>query len=181
MKEIKSEDKSDRSVKQSTLRIRVYGDPCLRKKSVPFSEVGVSERILIEAMIRTMYETDGIGLAAPQIGINKQLFVADMGEGPHVFINPKIISQKGSWEMEEGCLSFPGIGVNIKRAKVIKVEYRDENNTLIRTELKDLMARIFLHENDHLLGKAIIDYLAADELAAIQDKLEELKKQSQSA
>ena len=97
------------------LKIRYYGDPCLRKKSVSLKEVGPSERILIKAMVQSMYKEDGVGLAAPQIGINYRIIVGDAGEGPFVVINPVILNQEGSEKMEEGCLSVPGITVSVSR------------------------------------------------------------------
>ena len=86
------------------LKIRLYGDPCLRKKSVPLKEVGPAERILIESMILTMHEYKGVGLAAPQVGINQKILVADIGEGPMAIINPHVVKKYGSSILEEGCL-----------------------------------------------------------------------------
>ena len=105
------------------LKIRVYGDPCLRKKSSPVKSVGASERLLIKNMLETMYEHKGIGLAAPQVGINEQIFVADVGDGPVAVINPRITKKRGSEVMEEGCLSIPGVLIKIKRPKKIFVSY----------------------------------------------------------
>ena len=113
------------------LKIHVYGDPCLRKKSVLVEEVGPSERILIKAMLKTMYENQGIGLAAPQVGINQQIFVADIGEGPIAMINPEVIAKKGKCFMEEGCLSLPGVVVNVKRPQMVQLKYLDESNVCI--------------------------------------------------
>ena len=90
------------------LKIRLYGDPCLRKKSISVKSVGPGERMLIKAMLETMYEHKGIGLAAPQVGINEQIIVVDIGEGPFAIINPKVIKKSGSVKLEEGCLSIPG-------------------------------------------------------------------------
>ena len=160
------------------MHIRVYGDECLRKKSEPLGEVGVSERVFIDAMVRTMYEADGVGLAAPQIGINKQLFVAEMGEGPIVVINPEIVKSSGSECMEEGCLSFPGLSIKIDRSKNIVVKYKDQDNALVTAELSDLPARIFQHEHDHLCGKLIIDYSGPNEKKALAPQLKEIQEGS---
>jgi peptide deformylase len=146
---------------QTTLKIRLYGDPCLTTPSQAVADVGASERLLIQSMIRTMYAHKGIGLAAPQIGINKKIFVADVGDGPIAVVNPKIIKKSGSSKMEEGCLSIPGVLVMIERPEKILVEFKDENNEKVRLELGELLARVFQHENDHLEGKLILDY--ADE------------------
>ena len=105
------------------LKIRLYGDACLRKKSVSVKSVGPGERMLIKAMLETMYEHKGIGLAAPQVGINEQILVIDVGDGPFAVINPQIIKRSGSTKMEEGCLSIPGVVVNIKRPQKIIVQY----------------------------------------------------------
>ena len=86
----------------------MYGDPCLRKKCVPVKEVGPSERMVINAMIETMHQANGVGLAAPQVGINQRFFILDVGDGPVIIINPKIIKRAGSDIFEEGCLSIPG-------------------------------------------------------------------------
>ena len=154
--------------------MRYYGDACLRKKSEPVQEVGPSERLLIEAMIEKMHEEKGVGLAAPQVGLNQQIFVADIGLGPMAVINPKIIKRSGSEWLEEGCLCLPGITVNVKRPKEILVRYTDENNQTVERELADLMARVFMHETDHLHGKLIVDYASWRERGRLKKKLEQL-------
>jgi len=145
------------------LKIRYYGDPCLTQASRCVVAVTASERILIQSMLQTMYAHKGIGLAAPQVGINKKIFVADIGEGPVVVVNPHILNVEGAWKMEEGCLSIPGVSVEIERPKKIIVEYTDENNKLVKCEMDEMMARVFLHENDHLEGKLILDYLSDED------------------
>jgi len=140
------------------MTIRIYGDDCLRTKSKPINAVGPEERLLIQGMLTTMYASQGIGLAAPQIGINQRLFVVDIGQGPVAVINPKILKTKGSDVMEEGCLSLPGVAVDVKRPQRIVVQYLDQDNRSVQMELSDLMARVFLHESDHLQGKLISDY-----------------------
>ncbi len=162
------------------LKIRVYGDPCLRKKSVPVKNVGPSERLLIKSMFETMYDHKGIGLAAPQVGINEQIFVTDVGEGPVVFINPHITKKRGSEVMEEGCLSLPGIQAQIKRPQRIFVSYLDENNKKIEREYDGLLARVILHETDHLRGKLIIDYVGLRQKLRLKKQLKEMRQQSKS-
>ncbi|MBL8014255.1 MAG: peptide deformylase, partial [Candidatus Omnitrophica bacterium] len=103
------------------LKIRTYGDPCLRKKSKAVKEAGPSERFLINAMFETMHAQKGVGLAAPQIGLNEQIFVVDVGDGPFAIINPQITKKSGSDVMEEGCLSIPDILIKVKRAHAIEV------------------------------------------------------------
>ncbi len=161
----------------SLLKVRQYGDPCLRQKSVLVEEIGVPERMLIQAMVQTMHEDKGIGLAAPQVGINKRIFVIDIGDGPMVFINPKIINAEGASVLEEGCLSIPEALVKVERPEKIRVQYRDEDNKLFERDFDELQARVIQHENDHLDGKMIVDYATEEELAKWKKKLEEIEKE----
>lgn len=162
------------------LKIRIYGDHCLRKKSELVKEVGVSERVLIKSMIETMYEQKGIGLAAPQVGINRQIFVCDVGEGPVAVINPKILKRNGSGFLEEGCLSIPDVLVKVKRPEVIDVRYVDEDNRVVECQYSDIMARVFLHETDHLFGKLIVDYASFLEKMKLKKQLQMLTKESKT-
>lgn len=146
-----------------SLKVRVLGDPCLRQKSKPVKEVGPVERMLIAAMFETMQAHKGIGLAAPQVGINEQIFIVDTGRDAFAVINPKILKYSGADILEEGCLSIPNVHVPIKRATSIEVEFTDENNRRVKAQLNGLAAKVFQHENDHLLGKLIIDYLSPAE------------------
>ena len=161
---------------KASLKIRTFGDPCLRKKSDLVEEVGPSERMLIEAMLETMYEHKGVGLAAPQVGINQQIFVADAGDGPMVVVNPKIIKRSGLGKADEGCLSIPGVTVKVNRPQKIVVQYVDQNNQRQEQELIDLKARVFQHEKDHLQGKLIIDYLSLPKKLKIQKQLKQISK-----
>ena len=146
-----------------SLKVRILGDPVLRQKAKPVKEVGPVERMLIAAMFETMASHKGIGLAAPQVGISEQIFVVDTGKDAFAVINPKILKGVGYEEMEEGCLSIPDIHVTIKRFKSIDVEFTDEHNQRVRAKLTGLAAKVFQHENDHLLGKLIVDYLPVAE------------------
>jgi peptide deformylase len=149
------------------LKIRLYGDPCLETKSKPVKEVGPVERMLIAAMFETMVACKGVGLAAPQVGINEQIFVVDTGKEIFAAINPKIIKVTGTEVMEEGCLSIPRVLVDVKRAKNVWVEFTDQENRQVRAQLNGLVARVFLHEYDHLQGKLIFDYLPPKERSRI--------------
>jgi len=153
------------------LKIRLYGDPCLEAKSKPVKEVGPVERMLISAMFETMEACRGVGLAAPQVGINEQIFVVDTGKEVFAAINPKIIRSAGSEVMEEGCLSIPRVLVDVKRVKNVWVEFTDQNNRQVRTQLSGLTARVFLHEHDHLHGKLILDYLSQKDRARIVSQI----------
>ena len=109
-------------------KIRLYGDPCLRKKSVPVVYVGPTEQSLLFGLLVAMRENKGVGLAAPQVGITRQIFVVDIGDGPLAFINPKIIKKSGGDVIEEGCLSIPGVTVMVRRPERIVARYVDEKN-----------------------------------------------------
>ncbi len=143
----------------TALKLRYYGDPVLRKTARPVKGVGPAERLIIREMIRAMYDFDGSGLAAPQVGIDEQIFVADAGDGPFAIINPEVVRIIGKETFyEEGCLSLPGIRINVKRPEAIAVRYQDDTGRIIERELSGLMAKIFQHEGDHLFGRMIIDY-----------------------
>lgn len=157
------------------LKLRFLGDKCLRQRSAAVKSVGIPERLLIAAMLKTMYEHKGIGLAAPQVGINQQIFVADIGQGPMAVINPKVIKKFGIRRQEEGCLSIPEVSIKVKRPVKIEVEYMDEDSHVIRREFVDLAARVFLHETDHLHGKLIIDYANVIEKRKYKDQIQKLE------
>ena len=158
------------------LKVRIYGDPCLRAKSIPVKEVGAVERMLIAGLIETMHDHKGIGLAAPQVGINEQIFVADVGDGPLVFINPRISKRRGADMMEEGCLSIPGVTVKVKRPREIFVTYLDEHNKKNERHCDGLLAKVIQHETDHLRGKLIIDYAGWREKLKIRKQLVKVRR-----
>lgn len=160
------------------LKIRIYGDPCLRKKSLPVREVGPAQRMLIASLIETMLQNKGVGLAAPQVGINEQIFVADIGDGPMAFINPHILKRRGAEVMEEGCLSIPGVLVNVKRAKTIVVQFVDEHNRKVKRECSELLARVIQHETDHLNGKLIVDHVPWGQKLKVRKKLKDIERQN---
>lgn len=133
-------------------QIRKDGDEVLRKKSKTVESITPRTKELIEDMIDTMYEADGVGLAAPQIGVLKRIFVIDVGEGPVVCINPEILETSGSQTDDEGCLSLPGFYAPVKRPNYVKVKFQNENMQECIMEGEELFARAVLHENDHLNG-----------------------------
>lgn len=159
---------------ETKLKIRVYGDPVLRKKAKPVIRVTERHRDVLSQMARTMYDGAGIGLAAPQIGISEQLIVVDIGEGVYKLINPKIVRKQGLQAMSEGCLSVPGICIKVSRAKHVWVEAKDENSKPLKIEARDLFACVLQHEIDHLKGKLIIDYASFIEKLRIKRKLKAL-------
>ncbi len=158
------------------LKIRYYGDVVLRKKSTLIKDVGPAERMLAHSMLLTMHHYKGIGLAAPQVGINQRMIVIDIGEGPVVVINPYIVKKSGSSVMEEGCLSLPEITVKVKRPLKIWVSFLDEHGRRVEKVLQDLMARVFLHETDHLNGKLIIDFASLPTRIKIKNQLKQIRQ-----
>ncbi|MDP2044435.1 MAG: peptide deformylase [Candidatus Omnitrophota bacterium] len=161
---------------ETRLKIKIFGDPVLRKKAKPVKLVTAQHRKILLAMAKSMYEDSGIGLAAPQVGISAQLIVADIGDGLLKLVNPKIIKRQGSQVVQEGCLSVPGICIKVRRAKQVWVEALDENSCPLKLVAKDLFACVLQHEIDHLKGKLIVDYASFLEKLRIKRKLSILKK-----
>jgi peptide deformylase len=154
------------------LRLRIYGDPCLRKPTRPVLAVGPAERILIKEMIPAMYAFDGTGLAANQVGIDARIFVADIGEGPFAVINPEILQASAKQTvLEEGCLSFPGIHIKVKRPEAIRVKYLSVRNETIEADLSGIPSKVFQHEIDHLNGRTIMDHASRAEKIKFKEKL----------
>jgi len=162
-------------MKETKLKIRVFGDPVLRKKAKSVTRITSEHRQILSQMAGTMYEGAGIGLAAPQVGISWQLIVVDIGEGLYKLINPVIIKKQGSQAISEGCLSVPGVCIKVKRAKHVWVEAKNEDNQPLRIQAHDLFACVLQHEIDHLKGKLIIDYASFLEKLRIKRKLTALK------
>ena len=132
--------------------VRIDGDEVLRKVSRPVTEMTPRIEQLIGDMIDTMYQYDGVGLAAPQVGVLRRVIVIDIGEGPMVFINPEIVEQEGEQCGQEGCLSIPGVYLDVKRPNHVVVTAKNENMEDIRVEGDELLARALCHEIDHLNG-----------------------------
>lgn len=132
--------------------IRLDGDPLLRKKSKEINEINDRIRELLDDMVETMKHANGVGLAAPQVGILRRAIVIDLGEEQLKIINPEIIETSGSIVDIEGCLSIPGISGTVDRPEKVKVRYMDENGKTKTIEASNLLARIFCHEIDHLDG-----------------------------
>ncbi len=138
-------------------QIRTLGDDLLRKKSRKIEVINKRILTLIEDMEETMYEANGVGLAAPQVGILKRLVVIDVGEGPIVLINPEMLESNGSQIDEEGCLSIPNREENVERPNYVKVKALNEKGEEIIIEGEELLARAICHEIDHLYGVLFID------------------------
>lgn len=155
--------------------MRTYPDPVLKKKAEPVRDFGPDTQKLFDDMIETMYGEDGVGLAAPQVGISKQILIASptMTAGEeYVFVNPEILEARGRELGIEGCLSLPGISGEISRAKMIRFRALDRNGKPVEMEVRDFFARIIQHEADHLNGILLIDRVDFDKrqelLAAYQ-------------
>lgn len=137
--------------------IRTIGDEVLLKPCKPVKEVTPRIHTLIEDMIETMYEADGVGLAAPQVGVLKRVVVIDVGEGPFVMINPRVLETSGEQTGTEGCLSVPGKCGTVTRPNYAKVLAYNEDMEPVEIEGTELKARAMLHEIDHLDGKLYVD------------------------
>lgn len=139
--------------------IREDGDPVLRKQSRVVEQVDDKIKVLVDDMIETMYEADGVGLAAPQIGILKRIIVLDIYDdtGVKVLINPEILEAKGEQVEIEGCLSIPGESGMVKRPAFVKVTGLNRDGDQVTYEATELLARAFCHEIDHLNGVLFTD------------------------
>lgn len=137
--------------------IRLSTDDVLRKRCKTVTKITPNIHMLLDDMADTMYAANGVGLAAPQVGILKRIVVIDIGEGLVELINPEIIETSGSQVGNEGCLSFPGYSAPVERPNYVKVKALDRNGDEIIVEGKELMARALCHETDHLDGVLYVD------------------------
>ncbi len=142
--------------------IRTLGDDILRKHCREVKEVTPKLQELIDDMYDTMYEAQGVGLAAPQVGILKRIVVIDTDGEPYTMINPKILEVSGEQEGSEGCLSVPGKAGHVKRPNYVKAEAYDENMERYEVEAEGLLARAICHELDHLDGKLYVDLVEGE-------------------
>ena len=165
--------------------ITLYGDSVLREACENIVKGETDVLNLSSDMFETMIQADGIGLAAPQIGISKRIFVVDgtsledeeMSSFKKVFINPIIIEEDGDeWEFEEGCLSIPGVRGGVFRKSEILIRYFDENWNEKEESYNGMKARIIQHEYDHIEGKLFVDYLSSIKRKLIKNKLSEISK-----
>ena len=138
-------------------QIRIQGDPVLEKKCREVTEVTPKITTLIDDMLETMYEANGVGLAAPQVGILKRIVVMDVGEGPIVMINPVIIETDGEQPGDEGCLSIPGKAGQVTRPNHVIARFMDEDMNECEIEGTELLARCICHETDHLDGHLYVE------------------------
>lgn len=156
--------------------IRVMGDEVLNKRCKEVTAMTPRTRILIEDMLDTMYEANGVGLAAPQVGILKRIVVIDVGEGPIVLVNPEIVETSGEQTGSEGCLSVPGKAGIVTRPNYVKVKALDENMEEVIYEGEELLARAFCHELEHLDGHLYVEKVEG-ELQDVTYEDEELEEE----
>lgn len=169
------------------LPVVAYGDPVLRKKAEEIGPDYPGLKKLIEDMFDTMYDANGVGLAAPQIGKPIRLFIVDaapfedqdpeLKDFVQVFINPLIIEEHGEpWAFNEGCLSIPGIREDVHRQPKLIIQYQDENFETFEEEFEGIAARIIQHEYDHIEGKLFIDRISSFKRTLLKGKLTDISK-----
>ena len=160
-----------------------HGDPILRKKCAPVQDFSEMD-LLLNNMFDSMYEADGIGLAANQIGLNMNLFVIDVthteeADEAHIFINSEIVKKHGEeGTFQEGCLSLPGISLDVLRPERVTLKYQTQDQEWHEDEFDGLLSRAIQHEMDHLNGILIIDHVSEVERIQYQTELKELKNNS---
>ncbi len=153
-------------------QLRFWGDPVLTQAAKEVPEIDGRLARLVEHMIDTMYDAEGLGLAAPQVGVGKRLFIYELEDGPlRTVINPTVVESRGEWEFEEGCLSIPGLFFPIVRPKEIHVKGWDLDGREVSIEADELEARCLQHELDHLDGILLLERLDADARKAAMREL----------
>jgi peptide deformylase len=140
--------------------IRIYPDPILTRVSAPIANINGKIKAIIDHMARVMYVNKGIGLAAPQVGISKQIIIVDIGNGLRALINPEIVEGEGESILEEGCLSLPNIEVLVKRKQKVLVRAWDVDGKEGNWEVFDFPGRVYQHEIDHLNGILITHHIS---------------------
>lgn len=163
------------------LSILHFPDPRLTTRAQPVEQVDDGVRRLVADMFETMYSAPGIGLAATQVDVHRRVIVIDVSEEknePRVFINPEILSRDGVEEMEEGCLSVPGIYEKVRRAEHVKVRALDRDGQPFELEADGLLAVCIQHEIDHLEGKLFVDYLSQMKRQRIRKKLDKRERET---
>ena len=151
-------------VRMPPYSIRLFGDPVLKQRATEITDVDGTLVRLAEDMIVTLHDAAGLGLAAPQVGVQRRLFVYDLhdDDGPKVIVNPTISEARGEWVYEEGCLSVPGLSWEIVRPKEVHLTGFDLDGNEVSIEADELTARLFQHELDHLDGVLLLERLDPD-------------------
>lgn len=178
-----TDQKDGESVEEmSLLEIKTFGCPVLRQKASSVEEVTDDIRSLVQDMFETMYAAEGIGLAAPQVGMSIRLLIMDVSPSdpeatPTVLINPEIVSADGEITGEEGCLSLPGVSGEVKRHANIAVRALDENGCSVEYELSEIHSRVAQHEVDHLDGTLVTDHFRTIKRNLLRGQLRKLKRE----
>jgi peptide deformylase len=167
----------------AALPIYVYGNDVLKKKAKAVKEISNETIQLIQDMFETMHSSNGIGLAANQVGVLEQVLVVDLSEmeeykdtKPMAVINPEIVDEEGEWEMEEGCLSLPELRDIITRSEKVTIKYHDANLREQKIEATGMLGRVLQHEIDHLNGVLITDHLSRAKRTLLRSKLKKISK-----
>ena len=145
----------------SAYTVRTYGDPVLGQRAREIEDIDAKLVRLVDDMIETMYDAVGAGLAAPQVGVQRRLFVYDVGDGPEVVLNPEIVETSGEWYHDEGCLSIPGLRLGITRPDRVLLRGLDLKGKHIEIEADEFLGRVFQHEVDHLDGFLFLDRISS--------------------
>ncbi len=162
--------------------IRTFGDPVLKSKAAPITDVDGKLVRLVDDMFTTLYESElGIALAAPQIGVQKQIFVWDLDGEQQVIFNPEIVESDGEWVYDEGCLSIPGLYVEMIRPKTVLMRGVDINGEVVEREADELEARMYQHELDHLHGVLMFDRMQPDQRKAAMKEFRLLQDEAASS
>ncbi|WP_109124527.1 peptide deformylase [Dyella sp. C11] len=168
----------------SVLTILEFPDPRLRTKAEPVREFDAELKQFVADMFETMYDANGVGLAATQVNVHKQVLVADMSDErnePIVLINAQILEKDGAQVYQEGCLSFPGIYADVPRALKVKVKANDVDGNEVVREFEGPLAVCVQHEMDHLAGKVFVDYLSPLKRSMLLKRMEKQRKQAATA
>jgi len=168
----------------ANLKLSKYGSEVLREVAQPVEEITEEIRKIADNMLRAMYDSDGVGLAAPQVGISKRIIVFDpeplnMDSEPMALINPEIVERSGKADSEEGCLSVPDVRGEVGRAANVTVEALNLDGKKVRIEATDLLARILQHEIDHINGVLFVDHLSRLKKQLIKKHLKKIERENE--
>jgi peptide deformylase len=163
-------------------QIRTYGDPVLTAKAAPVADINGKVARLVDDMFDTLYDSsNGLALAAPQIGVQKQIFVYDLDDEPTAVINPEIVESTGEWVYEEGCLSIPGLYVEMARPKQVLLRGYDVDGNTVEFEADELQARMYQHELDHLDGVLMFDRMTPEQRREAMAEYRRIQEQPPTA
>ena len=162
-------------------QIRTYGDPVLKTKAAEVADINGKIASLVDDMYETLYDSDsGIALAAPQIGVQKQIFVWDVDDEKMAIINPQIVESSGEWVYDEGCLSIPGLYVEMLRPNHVLMRGFTIDGDEIEIEASELMGRLFQHEIDHLHGVLMFDRMTPEQRKEAMQEYRRIQEQPEA-